>query len=279
MLIIGFFSNSYFAYEEFNSLTANILYLVFISLLFVTALVQDSISDKPLADKIISAFTFGGGLAVFLPFVILGGVFDLIALIYSLIMCIVLLCRCVLLMHKGYKFPPFVKPAICLLFLYIYPALRLTTVNFVSDIFMLWGFIPAAVISAILIPIGFVLLHKVWREFYPKESRSVANAICVCLAVFFVAFGYSFAIIGTINCVFDNSPTPTEYVVLEKDVLSGSRTPTEFRVKVEIDGDEEWIDLPVTDYHALEEGDTVIVDYYEGALGFSFYKYNSIISI
>lgn len=274
--IIGWFSNSFFAYEEFNSLWATVLYLVFLSLLFVTALVQDLISDKPIKDKIISAFVFGGGLAVFLPFVIWGGVLNLVAIIYSAILLIAFACRCVLIMHKGEKPEKWVKQVICIAFLFMFPSLRLLSVEFVSEIYMLWGLIPATVISAILIPIGFVLLHKVWRKFYPKEASSVGNAIGVCFIVFVAAFIYSSFTLGTINCVFDNSPTPTEYVILEKHVQSGSRTTTQFQVVVEIDGDKKWITLPVTDYHALTEGDTVIIDYYSGALGFGYYAYNGI---
>lgn len=76
--------------------------------------------------------------------------------------------------------------------------------------------------------------------------------------------------------MFDDAPTPTEYAVLGKKVQTGGRQITKFEVKVEIDENEKWITLPVTDYHELTEGDTVIIDYYDGALGFGFYVYNGI---
>ena len=275
--IIGFFSTSYFAYEEFNSLAADVLYLVFLSLLLVTALVQDLIYRKSITDKIISIFTFGGGLAIFILLIIFGGVLNLIAVVYSAALFVVFACRLVLIMRNGEKPDKWIKELLCIAFLILFPTARLIRVEFVSEIYMLWGLIPAVAISAVLIPIGFVLLHKVWRQFYPKESSSVGNAICVCVLVFFASFFYSFVTIGTVNYVFDNSPTPTEYVILEKRINSGGlHSPTEFEVKVEIDGEEKWIDLPVTDYHTIAEGDTVIVDYYKGALGFGFYEYNSI---
>lgn len=274
--IIGFFSNSYFAYKEFNSLASDVLYLVFLSLLFVTALVQDLMSDKTITDKIISGFVFVGGLVLFLLLFLLGGVTNLIALIYSAIFCMILVCQCVLAMRKGQKVKPNIKQFVCIGFLMLAPAMRLLSTEFVKETFMLWALIPAAVIFCILIPIGFVLLHKVWRNYYPKKAGSIGNAIAVIFAVFMISFFYSFSTIGIINCVFDNSPTPTEYTVLEKHVNSGASTPTQFEVKVNIDGSEKWINLPVTDYHSVSEGDVVIVDYYKGALGFGFYKYNSI---
>ncbi len=274
--IIGFFSTSYFAYEEFNSLVADIFYLIFLSLVFVAALVQDLMSDKSITDKIISVFVFGGGFVLFLLLFILGGVTNLIAIIYSAIFCMILVCQCVLTMRKGQKVKPNIKQFVCIGFLMLAPAIRLLLTEFVKETYFLWALIPAGVISCTLIPIGFVLLHKVWRQFYPKESSSIGNAIAVIFAVIIISFFYSFSTIGIINCVFDNSPTPTEYTVLEKHVNSGASTPTQFEVKVEIDGEEKWINLPVIDYHAISEGDTVIVDYYKGALGFGFYTYNSI---
>ncbi len=274
--IIGWFSNSFFAYEEFNSLWATVLYLVFLSLLFVTAFVQEMISDKPIKDKIIGAFVFGGGLAIFLLLYIIGGVVNLCALIYSAILCVVMACRCVLTAHKGEKVKVEVKHFICIGFLLLCSMLHLMKVEFVNDIYMLWSLIPAVVISCILIPTGVVLLRKVWREYYPTKSKSIANAVLIIIFVILISFFYSFTAVGTINCVFDGEPVAATYTVLEKKVQTGGRQITKFEVKVEIDENEKWITLPVTDYHELTEGDTVIIDYYDGALGFGFYVYNGI---
>lgn len=110
--IIGWFGNSFFAYEEFNSIWASILYLVFISLLFVAALVQDMIAAQSVTDRIIIVAVFGGGLAIFLLLYILG------------------------------------------------KAVNLCKVEFVDDTYMLWSLIPTAVVSCILIPIGYVFCAK-----------------------------------------------------------------------------------------------------------------------
>lgn len=88
-------------------------------------------------------------------------------------------------------------------------------------------------------------------------------------------FSYVFSAfaLGIANCVFDGEPVQTEYSVLDKRIDGSSRGPTTYKVKVIIDGKERWIPVSVTDYHELDEGDTVLVDYYSGAFNLPYYCY------
>ena len=47
-------------------------------------------------------------------------------------------------------------------------------------------------------------------------------------------------------------------------------------VKVIIDGYECRVAVPIADYDKLKEGDKIILDYYGGALNFTYYSYYGI---
>ena len=117
-------------------------------------------------------------------------------------------------------------------------------------------------------------MRKAWGTIYDTPFRRIGNMIMGFILLFIAAFSYSFTALGIANYVFDaKTPTPYECTVLEKKISSGSRTPTQFEVKVNVAGSEKWIPLPVDEYHEIAEGGTVIINYHYGALNFAYLKY------
>lgn len=273
--LIGLFSKSFFAYQAFNSLWASILYLCFAASLFITAFVHEVLDSRATGDVITNVAVFIVGLVMFLLLYIFGGVFILCALAYSAILAVVVGCRYILLLRKDedekFDARQFLAIANLLLFAMV-DQLRVKYVN--NDIFKV-ALIPAAVIFAVAITFGVVVLRKVWGKMYPEKWGSFGNAVCVVLIVFLGVYFYSYTAIGVANCTFDKEPTQKECVVLEKHVLSGARTVTQFELKISIDGKHIWINVPVTEYHQIDKGDTITVDYYKGAFNLPYYKYSS----
>ncbi len=272
--IIGFFSNSFFAYDKFNSPWANALYIVFLSMLFVTAFVQEVVSSRIVKDIIVNFAVFIGGLIFILLFYFLGGIFVLLSLIYSGILFAVIGIRFALKLRTNYEEKPDFKRILAVGSLFIFSMYALMVIEFVSDIFLAWALIPAAIIFAIVIAVTYFLLKNVWGSIYPTKAKSVGNAICVCFIIFLLCFAFCASAIGISNCLFDGDPVQTEYTVIDKKVTSGSKSVTTHEVKIVIDGEERWIPVSAAEYFELKEGDTVIIDYYSGAFNFAYYSYN-----
>ncbi len=271
--IIGFFSKSFFAYDKFNSLTANIFYVLFISLLFATAFVHEICFSRTVADIVVNGFVFIGGLIFILLFYFLGGVVIFLTIIYSAIMLALIGCRYALELRKDHTANPDMKRILGVFSLLLFSMLALLQVEFVDGMLWAWALIPAVVIFLIVGAVTYFLLKDVWGKIYNTKAKRVGNAICMVLLFFMFAFIFSAFATGIANCVFDGDPVQTEYTVIEKDVSSGSRSPTTYKVKVVIDEKEVWIPISVTDYYEIEEGDTVLIDYYSGAFNFAYYLY------
>ena len=277
--IIGLLSNSYFAYDIFNSLWANLLFLALLSMLFITAFVQEIIASRAVVDVITNTAIFIVGLIFVILYYVWADIFIFGMVVLSAIMVIVLSCRCVLTIRRdpqNKKFPIDFKQVIAVVCLLMFALRQQMTIKHVDDGYVAWSLIPAAVACAVCTVVAFVLLRRVWAEIYPTKVKRVCNAILAFISIFFVAFLYSFVSIGVINWAFDGEPQQIEFTVLDKNVRSGARTPTEFEVKVIIDGKEKWIPVPVTDYHEITEGDVIIVNYHTGALHFAYYSYSGL---
>ena len=271
--IIGFFGNSFFAYDKFNSLWADICYLLFISMLYITAFVQEVCASHTIANIAVNSAVFIAGLIFLLLYFIFGGVLTLCMLIFSAIMAVVVICRYILVLRKDYTAKPDFKQIIAVLALWLFAMIEQMHVDYVSDKLWLWALIPAAVLTPVVAVLVFLPLKKVWKNIYPTERKSVFNAIVLVILLFGAAYIFSANFIGISNEVFDGEPQKVEYTVIDKKVRSGARTPTQFEVKVIIDGKERWIPVYVTDYHEVEEGDLIILDYYSGAFKLAYYSY------
>jgi len=273
-LIIGLLGSSFFAYDKFNSLWANILYILFLALLFITAFVQEIISSRAVADIIVNSAVFIGGLLFLLLFYFLGGVFILLSLIYSGVLLAVIGIRFTFKLRVNCEAKPDLKRILAAGSLLIFSMYALMIIKFVSEIYWAWALIPATIIFAVTIAVTYFLLKNVWGRIYTTEARSIGNAIGIGLIIFILSFAYSASAIGISNCIFDGDPVQTEYTVIDKNITSGSRTATTHKVKVIIDGKERWIPVPTTEYFELEEGDIILIDYYSGAFGFAYYAYH-----
>ncbi|MDE6690340.1 MAG: hypothetical protein K2K04_00060 [Clostridia bacterium] len=274
--IIGLLSNSFFAYDAFNSLWSDILYIFFISLLFISAYVQELLASRKVKSVVINSLVFLGCLTCLLLTYFLSVDFTLLALIYSAAMLVLVGFNSALAVKKGT--PPQkavdLKQIICSASLILFAMVRLFTIEFVTDTYMAWALIPAVIILCTIGAGAVIVLRKAWSTIYNTELKRIGNMICGFIIIFFIAYVYSFTAIGLVNCVFDGKvPAQTECIVLEKQINSGSRTPTQFKVKVEIDGRIQWIPLPVTEYHKIDEENTIIVNYHYGAFNFAYLTY------
>lgn len=272
--LIGFFGNSFFAYEEFHSLWANIFYLLFVSSLYITAFVQEVYSSRAIDSVITNIAVFILGLVMFLLLYILDGIFTLFALVYSAIMVIVLICRHAQLLNRDETVQPDVKRILAVTIILIFSMVRQLMVEYVNNKIWSISLIPTAIIIVLTIVITIVLVKKVWTNIYPTTGKSIGNAICVTIMLFYLIYMYSVNIISVANCVFDGEPTAVECTVLEKKILYGTRTVTRFEVKISIDSTEKWINIPVTEYYKIAEGDSITVDYYSGAFNLPYYTYS-----
>ena len=276
--LIGFLSKSYFAYDIFNSLWANVLYLVLISMLFITAFCQEIIASRAVADIIINVAIFIVGLIFLILYFVWLDFFALCMLLLSATMAIVLCCRYALALRKNpqKKITADIKQIIGVGSLFLFAMMQHMSISYVNEMFMAWALIPASVALVIGAIVVTVLLKSVWAEIFPTKIKRILGAIGVGFVIFFVAFCYSFITVSAVNCIFDGEPQQIEYTVLEKKVRSGASTATQFEVKVIIDEKEKWLPVPVTDYHEIAEGDQIIVNYYSGALNFAYYLYYGI---
>ena len=271
--LIGFFGNSFFAYETFNSLWANILYLLFVAALYITAFVQEVRASRAIRDVITNCAVFVLGPIMFAVLYVFGGIFTLCALVYSAIMLVIIGCRYALLLRRDETLQPDVKRILAVTILLLFAMVQQLRVEFVNNDIWAWSLIPAGILFAIAIVVVVLLVRKVWAYIYDTVGESIGSAICAIVMLFFLTYMYCVTAIGVANCTFDSEPTQIECVVLEKHVQSGTHTVTHFEIKIEIDSKEKWITLPVTEYHKISEGDTVIIDYYKGALNLPYYKY------
>ena len=271
--VVGIFGLSTFAYGVFNGIWSRLLYVFSLSLLYITAFVQEITSCKT-EDKVINFFIFIGGLTALLLFIFFGGVFELIAILFSAVMIAAISLRYIMtlrgnpLTEEKLDF----KQVLCVLSLLLFAMAEQMTVTYVNYMLMAWALIPAAVISTVAALVMVPMLDGVWAALYPTKVKSVLNAIALGIIIFFAAWTHSYTAIGVINCAFDDNPVKAEFTVTDKHITSGQIK--QFEVKIVIDKQSEWICLPVDDYYEISKGDKVIIDYYGGALGFAYYSYN-----
>lgn len=273
MLIFGVISRGGFLWTKIVS-------VLFISSLYVTAYIQDLIAHHKRFEIVYYSLIFLGSLLFFLLYYFSTSIFFFIAVLYSAAMMCLIFFRYVKYLRKSGDFESLdgnsmdIKPTIAAASLLLFVMLSMMSVNFVSEIFMAWSFIPAAILCAILFPIAFILFRKKFKAWASTTAKKVWTCIGIAVMVIFISFFYCYTTVGVVNCVFDYSdPTPIECTVLDKKVRSGARTPTQYEIKVTINNETEWIDVSSSDYDYIRKGETITVNYYPGALGIAYYLY------
>lgn len=153
---------------------------------------------------------------------------------------------------------------------------RQLSAEFVSDAYIAWSLIPAAIVFVIVAVPAAILPKDFWRALFDtSKAKCIIQAVLVGLCIFVVSFIYSFVAVGTIDYVFDDSaPTPIQVVVKDKHISSGARMPTRHKIQVSVDDKDVWISIPASDYYDVVIGDKITLNYYKGALGFPYLIYS-----
>lgn len=271
--LLGLLSNSYFAYQISDYLWTDLLFLFFVAVLYVTAFVQNMLEPKTAKSIALDSAIFLASLLLFILTLFIGNIFYFISVIYSAILLCTLCFFYALEYHNHKKVKTDIKRLISALSLIFIGAINIINIKFVNEMYMAWALIPTSVIACAVVTVGIILLKDVWSEIYKEKWRRILNFILCILIVLFVAFFYSFTALGIANCVFDEKHITAEYIVLEKHVSSGARQFTRHELKVEINGETEWVSVPSSDYYTISEGDIILIDYYSGALNFAYYLY------
>lgn len=272
LLIIGLFSLLPFSQAAFNSLWANTLFLLFIALLFITAFVQDIFTARSRTDIIIDVFIFPISLAWLVLFKYVGGAVKLCVLLYILVIVGVVGVRHALQLRRNEVRSIKIKQIIAISILFI--GVIGVNESYVDETYVAWSLIPAAIITCAVCLTAYLLLREQWATILPTKAKRIGTPIAVTLLTLLMALCCSFTAIATVNSVFDSSdPAPAEYVVLGKSSPDIFDSGVEYTVTVEIDGQKQQIKVPTTAFFNIDKGDTIIVNYYNGALGFPYWKY------
>lgn len=268
--IIGLFSNAVDTYEAFNSLWADILYITFVSLLYVAAFVHEVLNNSKTSNVVLNGFIFIGCMIFALLMFCLSGILTLLAVIYAIAMFLLVLFNAVYKLRKDIAVKIDVKQMLCALSLIVLAAVRMLRIEFISETYIAWSLIPTAVFFIVIVATAIIPLRTKWKHALKKTGEYAGLIVCIFALTFFC----SFTIVGLINCECDvNEPVELQCTVLDKNVQTGYRQITQFEIKVNVEGKDRWINVPVTEYHEIEKQDTVIIEYYKGALNFAYLKY------
>ena len=274
--VLGLLSSSFFAYGIVKHLWANILYLLFISTLYVTAYVQELLVKRKPTDVVFYSFVFLGSLLFFFLFYFLNVYFALIAIAYSAILACFLSFRFILRIRSTQTIPDDsdidVKPAIAVFAIILFTmASMMGSISYLSEIYFAWALIPTAIIAIV---IGGVILF-ILRDMYRAKFIPIRQSILVAVLGFFAVFAYCSTTIGLANFAFDYAdPVPIECTVLDKNISGGSRSPTTHELKVKINDSDVKIEVTATQYYAVSKGDVITVNYHSGAFGFAYVIYD-----
>lgn len=269
---IAFFSNSYFAYDFFNSLFFDILSIVLIVLLLCVRSIQTFLRQTALYGKIFTLVYFNIFSLVFAvrPFVSVRT--WTILLFFSLIVSVILL---IILAFKYVEAPNkyfITKYETIVAGLALIALLLVASRQTYTGAQGMW--IPIVIVGIILSVFSLSIFLKYFSDLdYFKNTKGEF------LAAFFISiltcFCFSLAAVSTINYAFDDSSTQISVEVLDKRISSGARQATSFYFQIQIDDTEKELEVPVEVYHSTEVGDYVEIKLYNGALGYSYYIYEN----
>ena len=266
--------------EDFKSIEASISFFVLVGMLFITAFVHEVYQSRAVADIIVNASIFIVGPVLLFITMLYGGALSLCLCILSLIMTVVISCRFILKLRREGTAKPDIKRvlALCLIVLFLF--LDQLRFDYVGDL-SFWVFIPAGVIAVAVCVLILLSIKKVWKNMFSPNLGKVGTVIgyigityFLLAALFLTAFIYCGIFIVTANEAFSGGPQRIEYTVL--DIYPRSSGATYFDVNVLIDGKECRVSIPISDYNQIEEGCSIVLDYYSGALGFAYYSYYGI---
>ncbi len=277
--VLGLLSASFFAYEITDYLWTHILYVLFISMLYITAFVQELAAHRKPKDIVYYSAMFLGTLLFFLLMYFLGGIAMLCAVLYSGVLLGVIFFKAIIKTRRECDISDDVdvKIIISVMSLIIFVMASMMTVDFEDEMYMAWSLIPAAAITVILCVAAVILLRGLWGAVFPTMPKKIGMTTLYIIGIFAVAFVLSFTTVGVANVVADtDKPEVITCKVLDKQVRSASRTPTRYEIKVVIGKRKEWINVDSGDYYRLNKGDAVMVDRYAGALGFAYYIYGGV---
>ena len=270
LFVIGFFGNSFFAYEIFNSIFFNVLSVVLtVSMLFIRS-IQIFLRQATQYGKIfVLVFYNLFALAVAFRRFVPDRTWTII-LFFSVIVAIILL---ITQAFKYIKAPNEIcitkyEPIIAML-----PVLLLLLLALKQSYTSAQGmWIPVVIGGTILAALTLFVFLKFFKDIdYFVKSRSELIMACILLVI--LCFILSFMSVSAINYAFDSSSTTVSAQVLDKNVQSGARQVTSFYLEVKIDETEIKIRVPVEIYHSAEVGDNVEIKLYNGAFGYSYYIY------
>lgn len=269
--IIALFSVLSFSQAAFNMLWADILLYLLFAELFITAFIQDIFTARSRTDIIIDVFIFPINLVILILCRYVGDAVKLFAILYAAIIIGTVAVRHVLQLRKNDRRSIKIRHilAIALLLMRAIFSKRL----YIDETYIAWSLIPAAIITCAAGLTSYLLSREQWTEIFPTKAKRIGMPIIIILLMFFLAVCCSFSAIDNINGVFDNNPTPAEYTVLGKNAPNIFDSDIDYTVTIEINGQNHQIQVPSNDYSNIEKGDTIVVDYYDGALGFPYYKY------
>ncbi len=136
-----------------------------------------------------------------------------------------------------------------------------------------WMFVPIVIIGVVLsgisIMVFFLKFAKNISYFKESKKETVAAPIVICI----VAFCFALFSVFVINYSFDYNGIPTDVVVTNKEVSSGYLRPTIHKLLFYFEGQQHDIAVSSHTYFTTEIGDTVTINYYNGALGYSYFIY------
>lgn len=273
--VIGLFSTSFFAYEIFNSLFFDILFLVLIVAMFFVRSIQTFLRQTTCYGKIFTLIYFNLFALVFAVQPFVSTRLWSILLFFSFIIAIILL---IVLAFKYIKAPDryFItrfEPMVAMLPLLL--LLMLASRQSYTGAQGMWmPVVGGGIILSILTLVIFLKFFKNIDYFLENRNELIISCILLVLAGFFI----SFVTITTINYAFDKAPTPISVQVLDKNIQSGARQATSFYFEVIIAEQEQNIEVPVDVYHSTEIGDYIEIKLYNGALGYSYYVYEYTVS-
>ena len=273
--VIGLFSTSFFAYEIFNSLFFNILFLVLVVAMFFVRSIQTFLRQTTRYGKIFTLVYFNLFALVFAVQPFVSNRLWIKILFFSFIVAIILL---VVLAFKYIKAPNryFItkyEPIVAML-----PFLLLALLASRQSYTGSQGMWVPVVIGGIIFSIFtlFIFLKFFKNIDYFLENRS--ELIFSCILLIILCFSFSFITITTINYAFDKAPTPISVQVSDKNIQSGARQATSFYFEIMINEKEKSIEVPVDVYHSTEIGDYIEIKLYNGALGYSYYIYEYMVT-
>ena len=262
IVIVGFGAFIYSIHPDFSDFRNSIYGLMIYFLVLAGIILYVTLSRKinmPLLGKI-TVWTFG------LLF-ILSGIFDFgrIEMLFFFIYAIFNVCVTVYLyIRYGIAYKSILLFGI---FSYLSTAFIVLRVNYLHNEFTS-PFMWVAIIVTIIVFIP--CLIYVIKYYMPY--RDWEHIICVPLLALLVSFAVTWLTVSSMNVYLDTSdPTYEEYVIIDKDVRSGSRQATTYELEVKKDDTTFTIGVSETTYYSHKINDTITLSMYSGAFNEPYY--------